>query len=298
MHRIHEAILRLLDGRAPFAVATVVQVSGSAPGKPGSKLVVCEDGTATGTVGGAGLEERVKRLALAALASGTGGVFSFPLSARAPGGLDSLCGGTVQVAIEVLVPPPHLLVVGGARAGKALPARGQLVGWRVSVLDDRPDYVATERFPAAARRILAGPEHLRDADLSCYSHILLVGYSHAMDTQALRHALRRFPGSIGVVGSRAKRAAMERILTQEGLPEGAMDRVECPLGLAIGAESPEEIALSIIAEILRQQRLGARMTGPQPAAVPPDCTATAFAVPSATLLCAPWPTPGSGGQVP
>ncbi len=283
MRRVHEEILRLLDGRAPFAVATVVEASGSTPGKPGFKLVVREDGTATGTVGGAGLEEHAKKLALAALESGRGGLFSLPLARGAPGGLDSLCGGTVQLAIEVLVPPPHLLVAGGGHIGKSLHDMAHVLGWRVSILDDRPDYVAEGRFPHAVRRIQAGPEHLRDADLDGYSHLVLVGYSHAMDTQMLKHALARFPGSIGVVGSQAKRAGMERALRQAGLREGAMERVECPMGLAIGAESPAEIALAVIAGILRQERLGARAAATRSPSLAPDCAAA----PSAGLCSVP-----------
>src|SRR5688572_8144502 len=137
MRAMLREMLQLTERRAPFAVCTVVQTEGSVPGKVGSVMIVTRDGTARGTVGGAGLEEKVKAAARAALASGTGGLETFDLAKWKPDGLNSICGGTVTVSIIVHRPLPHILIYGGGHCGKALADMAAVLDWDVTVIDPR-----------------------------------------------------------------------------------------------------------------------------------------------------------------
>jgi xanthine dehydrogenase accessory factor len=258
MIEIQRKILALAEAGRAFAVATVAEARGSVPGKPGAKLVVEEGGACTGTVGGAGLEEKVKALCRKALAEGKGGLHSFDLQHYKEGGLDSLCGGSVTVFVEVHAPGPHLLVCGGGHCGLEVARLAVGLGWGVSVLDDRAEYADPARFPGARRTIHAGPEaFFASEDLSPYTHVLLVGWSHRVDTELLFHLAGRFPRWIGLVASKSKRAEMFRRLKARGLTDAQLDRVAAPVGLPIGAETPAEIAVSIAAQIISQVRKAA-----------------------------------------
>lgn len=238
----------------PFAVATVVKAVGSVPGKAGFKMLVRGDGATVGTVGGAGLEERVKAMALRCLAEKRGDVGRFDLAAWRPGGLDSVCGGTVEVAIEVVLPVPHLLLAGGGHVGKAIADVARTLDWRVTVVDARPEYATRERFPDVAEVAAAGPEWFAAADLAPYSHLYVLGHSWRIDTEILKQALPRFPGTVGVIGSEAKWVQMRDALRKEGVADEALERVRSPIGLPIGAQTPAEIAVAVVAEIVQAEK--------------------------------------------
>jgi xanthine dehydrogenase accessory factor len=251
MRAIQQRILDLIDAGRAFAVATVADAKGSVPGKPGAKLVLADDGTVSGTVGGAGLEERVKELCRRALETRTGGLHRFDLMHYKEGALDSLCGGSVQVMVEYHPRVPHLLICGGGHCGLEIARACGPLGWFHSVLDDRADYVTASRFPDARRRLHAAPEAFFAAeDLSAYSHVLLAGWSHRIDTELLFHLSSRFPRWIGLIASPAKRDEMLRRLRARGAAPEALDRVVAPVGLPLGAETPAEIAVSVVAQIL------------------------------------------------
>lgn len=227
---------------------------GSVPGKTGFKMLVRQDGSTVGTVGGAGLEERVKALAQRALAEKRGDFARFDLATWKPEGLDSVCGGTVDVAIEVVLPVPHLLVAGGGHVGKAIADIAPRLDWRVTVVDDRPEYATRERFPDAEEVVLAGPEWFAKSDLGRYSHLYLLGYSWRVDTEILKHALPRFPGAVGVIGSKAKWVEMRAALARAGVDDALVARIASPIGLDIKAETPAEIAIAVLAEAIEKER--------------------------------------------
>ena len=252
MRSLQAKILELIDGGRTFAVATVAEAKGSVPGKPGAKMVLLPDGTQHGTVGGAGLEEKVKEHARRCLDEGMGGLFSFDLMYYKEGGLDSLCGGSVTIMVEVHRPVPHLLIAGGGHCGLEVANLCDQLGTFYSVLDDRAEYAAEARFPRARRRIQATPgAFFEGEDLSPYSHVVLLGWSHKIDTDLLFHLVQRFPGWIGVISSRTKKREMFRRLRARGIEEKALARVVAPVGLPIGAESPAEIAVSIMAQVIQ-----------------------------------------------
>ena len=250
-------IVELLDHRVPFAVATVVSATGSVPGKIGARMIVRPDGGQDGTVGGAGLEAKVKELALQAIRTGRSATHRFDLARQKPGGLDSVCGGSVEVFVEYMAPRPHLLIYGGGHVGRAVGRLCEQLEYSYSVADVRPEFASEERFPSARERFGLGPEEFfEQADLARYSHLLVLGHDHHVDEEIVRQALERgFTGRLGVIGSETKRRDFRERCEGRGISTALYDeRVVCPIGLPIGAESPDEIAVSILAEVVRDTR--------------------------------------------
>lgn len=258
---LYERAAALARSGEAFAVATVVESRGSVPGKAGAKLLVSAKGT-WGTIGGAGLEEKIKELCHKALSEGRGGLEHFTLANWREGGLDSVCGGEVTVAIEYNPPLPHLLLFGGGHCTLALARVLDELEYPYTVVDDRPEFAARDRFPNAAETVVATPEAFFGSDrgLSRYSRAYLMGYSHHLDTRLLTLLATHFDGPIGLIGSKAKRHSMLARAEAAGAPRGRLERVECPIGLDLGAETPGEIAVAVAAEIVAQVKGATRPT--------------------------------------
>jgi xanthine dehydrogenase accessory factor len=252
--RLTREALRLLEARQPFARATVVQATGSVPGKVGASMIVRADGSTLGTVGGAALEDEVKALAAAAIATGEGGLHHFDLQAWKPGGLPSLCGGSVDIAIEYVPSRPNLLLWGGGHVAHALAQILPTLEYDYSVADDRPEWVGADRFPTADRREVVAPERMWDVfDPASFTHVYLLGYDAKKDLEALAASIERFPNQIGLIASASKREHMFAELRGRGVSREALARVRSPVGLPIGSETPPEIAVSIVAEIVQER---------------------------------------------
>ncbi len=250
-------IVELLDRRAPFAVATVVSAVGSVPGKTGARMIVFPDGSQQGTVGGAGLEAKVVALALEAIRTHRSDTHKFDLARQKPGGLDSVCGGSVEVFVEYMAPRPHLLIYGGGHVGHAVGRLCEELEYAYSVADVRPEFASEERFPGARERLALRPdEFFARVDLSRYSHVLVLGHDHHVDGEIVIRALESgFEGRLGVIGSKTKRREFRQRCEENGIPAEHFDgRVVCPIGVPIHAESPAEIAISILAEVVRDTR--------------------------------------------
>ena len=255
MKAIQQKILQLIEEGRAFAVATVAEAKGSVPGKQGAKMVFLPDGTQFGTVGGAGLEQKVKGLCRKALEEKKGALASFDLMYYKEGALDSLCGGSVQVLVEYMAPVPHVLIAGGGHCGLEIARLCDQLGYFHSVLDDRAEYASRERYPNARQNVHALPdEFFAEADLSPFSHVVLVGWSHKIDTDLLFHLVQKFPRWIGLISSKTKKLEMFRRLKARGIAEEALGRVIAPVGLPIGAETPAEIAVSILGQIIGSVR--------------------------------------------
>ena len=250
--RLTREALRLLDRHQPFVRATVVRATGSVPGKLGASMIVRDDGSTIGTVGGAALEERVKELAARVLASRSGDLQHFDLQAWRPGGLPSLCGGSVDIALEYVAARPNLLLWGGGHVAHALAALLPTLEYDHSVADDRIDWVGADRFPSADRREVVDPERLWDVfEPAEFTHLYILGYDALKDTEVLYRSLSRFPNIIGFIASASKRARVFATLRRRGASEAQLARVRSPIGVPIGAQSPPEIAVSVVAEIVR-----------------------------------------------
>lgn len=214
-------------------------------------MLVTVDGTSRGTVGGAGLEERVKRLCVEALQRGAGGVHTFDLARWKDEGLDSVCGGTVEIAISVVKPTPHLLLIGAGHCSRALAQLCEILDWGYTVVDSRAAFATEQSFPGA-REVACGSTagYIEGhEDLTRFTHVYVMGHSHHEDGEALLALVKRgYPGVIGVIGSRSKMHAFAERAGERGL---SLEGVRSPIGLDIGSETPAEIAIAVAAEIVR-----------------------------------------------
>lgn len=247
-------MLRLMDERVPFAVATVIRAQGSVPGKEGARMLVTAEGATLGTVGGAGLERQVIAQARECIRAGRNGVFPYTLWRESPDGLDSICGGKVEVHVEFVRPKPHLLICGGGHVGYET---GRLCGpldYTFSVYDERPEFASRERFPEAAELHHGDPAVVFGSlPVQRFSHVIVSGHSYHVDLELLRRLLPRFAGYVGVIGSSKKKQTMLDELRKAGIGEEALARIECPIGVRIGAVTPAEIAVSIMGSVIRTQ---------------------------------------------
>jgi len=249
--RLTREALRLMESHQPFVRASVVKATGSVPGKLGATMIVRSDGSYLGTVGGAALEERVKSLAMEAFESRRGDLHHFDLQAWTPGGLPSLCGGSVEIAVEYVPARPNLLLWGGGHVAQALAAILPTLEFDFSVADDRPEWIGADRFPQADRRELVSPGRVWEAfDPPTFTHLYLLGYDAAKDLEVLASALERFPNTIGLIASVSKREHMFQELRSRGVSRESLARIRSPVGIEIGAETPAEIAVSVVAEIV------------------------------------------------
>ena len=266
-----------MEAHQPFVRATIVRAVGSVPGKPGASMIIRADGSYLGTVGGAALEERVKEIAATAFATRRGDLQHFDLQAWTPGGLPSLCGGSVDVAIEYVAARPNLLLWGGGHVAQALAAILPTLEFDFSVADDRPEWIGADRFPSAERREVVAPDRVWERfDPPTFTHLYLLGYDASKDLEVLAGAIDRFPNSIGLIASAAKREHMYAALRARGISREALARIRSPVGLDIGAESPPEIAVSIVAEIIAGMHpTETRVRGPQGVPFPQEGDAAA-----------------------
>jgi xanthine dehydrogenase accessory factor len=248
---LHARIAWLAGEGTPFVVATIVDVKGSSPRGVGARMIVMRDGTIIETIGGGVLEKQVIADALACLAAGTTRSERYELKEQGEKALGSLCGGEATVFFEVHVPARTLLIVGAGHVGQKLCAFARLLDYNVVVLDPREDMVTAERFPAADQLVCGDPAQAAELVAGGEStHVVIVTHGHLHDRDALRAVLGTSAASIGMIGSARKVRTIFAQLREEGIPAERLDSVHSPIGLDIGAETPAELALCIIAEII------------------------------------------------
>lgn len=253
---LYQEIVRLQGGGEAAALATVVASSGSSPRKPGAKLLLRGDGSILGSVGGGRVEAETLAAARAVLAEGEPRSLTFTLT-EAHG---FVCGGSMTVFVEPIGSAPQLIIFGAGHVGKALCRLAAGCGYRVSVVDERSECARAEDLPGAAGVLCAAvPEAFARLSITAQSALVIATPGHQSDFAAVRGALATSAGFIGLVGSARKRAVLLETLAAEGYPAQVVERVTTPVGLDIGAETPEEIAVSIVAQLVRQRR-GTRET--------------------------------------
>ena len=252
-HDIFEEIARLRRDEEPAALATVVDTAGSTPGKLGSRMVVRADGRIVGTIGGGCVEADVIRTALDVLDTGLSKKMNFTLAGEEAERTGLACGGKLEVMIESLN-EPHAFVIGCGHVGQRIAALAKEVGFRVTALDDRPDYASKERFPSSDDVVCADFADLATTlRVGPSGFIVVATRGHQYDYDGLRWALETPARFIGVIGSKSKRVQFFRKLRDEGVPDEAFENVQIPVGLAIGAETPEEIAVSVVGAMIARR---------------------------------------------
>jgi xanthine dehydrogenase accessory factor len=258
---ISAEVLRAAREGPPVAVATIIAAPEDANPGAGTKLLVRKAGTTLGSFGGAAFEQTVvedcltamdefPRRPVQALYYQSEGSRIHRLEAK--GGADAY-----EVMVELVEAPVTLLIIGGGHIGHSLATIGEHVGFSVAVMDDREMYANAERFPMADF-VKHGDftEMLADFPIGSNTFIVMVSRGHKQDETALRAVVDRGAGYVGMIGSKRRVSTVLRHLAEEGLPVDALERVYTPIGFDVGAETPEEIAVSIMAEIIMVRRGG------------------------------------------
>jgi xanthine dehydrogenase accessory factor len=253
--QIYEEMVRLKRAGEPFVLATVTENSGSSPRKSGAKLLLREDGTLLGSVGGGRVESETITAAREALSEGTPRTLSFVLSEEQ----GYACGGAMTVFIDPVGSAPRLVLFGAGHVGKAVAELAKGCGFHVTVVDERPECANSDEMGCADELVLAPvQEAFGLLKLAPESFVVVATPGHLSDFEAVRGALASEARFIGLLGSRRKREVLLRTLSDEGYSEEQRARVVTPVGVEIGAETPEEIAVSIVGQLVRERRRNGR----------------------------------------
>jgi len=253
---LYREIVRLREAGEPAALATIIATHGSTPGKESMKMLVRADGTFVGTVGGGCLEADVFEAALEVMRTEKPRRLLFRLNERDYPNSGLYCGGTVEVYVEPLT-DPTLFLLGAGHVSHALSRIAREAGFRVIVGDDRGEFALRERFPDAHEVLCAPWSQLASrGEIGEFSYVVVVTRGHHDDQSVLEalHRAGRSPKYLGLIGSRAKWAVLSRKLREAGVSEEWIARVRTPMGLPIGARSHGEIAVSVVAEMIRLRR--------------------------------------------
>jgi xanthine dehydrogenase accessory factor len=246
---LYDEIARMHRDGVPGTVATVVAAGGSTPRGPGAKMIVYADGRTLGSVGGGAVESSVIEEAVELAGGGEALLLSFDLDSDADLGM--ACGGRMDVFLEPIAAGPEVLVIGGGHVGQAVAAAAKRAGFRVTVVDDRSDMVTEERFPEAERRLVGGVELLGSGlKVDGSTHVVVVTRGHRFDREWVEALWKLEPAYLGMIGSEKKVALTFEALSEAGVPSDAVTSMHAPIGLDIGAETPGEIAVSVVAEII------------------------------------------------
>lgn len=249
-----EIIYRDVEAGEIGVLCTVTDETGSTPRSRGASMWVRRDGSISGTIGGGLIEfETVKKAKEMISSRDTVLVWKKELTERE----GMLCGGAATVYMEVIGREDELLVIGGGHVGKAVAEVGAFVGFRVTVWDEREEYANSENIPFAHTVVCPIEEIFKNGIvLHVRSYVVIATRGHALDADAVA-VMEGKPGAYyGMIGSRSKIAAIRKMLLERGVSEEHLDRIHQPIGLPIKAETPQEIAISILAEIIAVKRGG------------------------------------------
>ena len=252
---IYEQIVELRRQGRRGAVATIVNVRGSIPSFKTAKMLVRDDGSIVGTIGGGCVEADVWQAAREVMESEKPRTLKFDLNQDPKFDTGLVCGGTLEIFVEPVLPPALLYLFCAGHVALNVCRIATNAGFEVTVTDDRSSYASTERFPAAQEvHALDFDEAMKKIDPSESSFIVIVTRGHRDDMRLLRWAVQTRARYVGMIGSKRKVIGIFKNLLAEGLPAHLFDRVHAPIGLDIGAVTPEEIAVAITAELIAIRR--------------------------------------------
>ena len=253
---VWEALARWRAAGLRFVLASVIASRGFTPRKPGAHMLIAETGETAGTIGGGAIEHRVLLEARELLAAGGTTMVKKHLTQE----LGMCCGGEMAVFLEVIEPAPRLLLFGAGYIARPLAALAAGCGFEVTVVDERPEWAASERFPDACVVCRAPEDHLRELVTRAGDYAVVATHDHAIDQRLVQELLRRPLRFLGMIGSVPKQRKFALRLRARGFSDEQIARLRTPLGVSIGAETPEEIAISAMAEIIAVRR---GMPGPR-----------------------------------
>ena len=252
---IYEEIVALRRQGRHGAIATIVNVRGSVPSFETAKMLVRDDGSIVGTVGGGCVEAEVWQAAREVMENEKPRTLTFNLNQNPKYDTGLVCGGTLDIFIEPVLPPASLHIFGAGHVAQSLYQTAVNAGFDITVIDDRDSYASRVRFPNAREVISADFDAaMARLDPGETSYIVIVTRGHRDDMRVLRWAVQTRARYVGMIGSKRKTIAIFRELVKEGVPERLFERVHAPIGLDIGAITPEEIAVAITAELIAARR--------------------------------------------
>jgi len=266
---VFAAVADALERGEPAALVTIVSTKGSTPQRVGAKMLVFADGRIVGTIGGGCYENDAFGKARDAIRTRKPQLVHYELDDDFAQETGLICGGQMDVYIEPIEPSSELYIVGAGHVGFHLARVAQEVGFRVHVVDDREKFANADRFPTAVEIVVDDiPSWIARATLPPHAYAVIVTRGHTNDLEALRALAPRDLRYLGLIGSRAKVARIYEALTEDRMPADALARVHAPIGLDIGAVTPQEIAVSILAELIavkhgKEHATSLRWTPPQ-----------------------------------
>jgi len=255
MPDFYEEILKIKSEGRSGALATIIGTKGSTPREMGAKMLIHEDGKVLGSVGGGCMEAEVWQEAMKVIAEEKPRTVHFDLTGREAAESGMICGGVMDIYIEPIIPTPKVFIFGGGHISLFVAQMSSMVGFQVVVVDDRPQFANKERFPEAEEVIAEEfPLALPKLKVNRSSYLVIVTRGHAYDQEVLEWAVNTEAKYIGMIGSRKKIQTVYANLEEKGIAREKFQRVHAPIGLDIGAVTPEEIAVSIVAEMIKVRR--------------------------------------------
>ncbi len=253
---IYDEIVRLRKLGQKCALATIVQVKGSIPSFESAKLLVREDGSMMGTVGGGCVEAEVWNAAREVLDTERPRNLAFNLGQDVAYDQGLICGGQLNIFVEPVIPQPRAYIFGGGHVSKSISKVASMAGFTTVVIDDREAFANPERFPEAEETFADEYETVfPKLSINSSSYLVIVTRGHRDDMRVLRWAVTTPARYIAMIGSKRKTISVIHELEKEGLSRELFEKIFAPMGLDIGAESPEEIAVSVVAEMIAARRL-------------------------------------------
>ncbi len=247
---LYSLIAEMTSAGKSAALCTIVHAKGSTPRRTGSKMLVFEDGTFTGTIGGGEMEHRVLDEAMIVIHEGKPTLLKYSMTDPQRGD-PGVCGGQVEIYVEPILPPEKIVVIGGGHVGKAVAHLAKWLGYRVAISDDRVEFCtpemnpdADEFYPVPMEEL---PAHLNINRQTC---LILTTRGSQVDVAGLPALLETRAAYIGLIGSKRRWATTLKGLQDKGVSDEAIKRIHSPMGLELNAETPEEIAVSILAEVI------------------------------------------------
>lgn len=251
---LFEEIVRLRKSGRRAALATIVHTNGSIPSYESSRMLVREDGSIAGTIGGGCVEADVWAAAKEVIQAEVPRKMTFNLNNEATYDNGLICGGTLEVFVEPILPQPMLCIFGGGHISVALANAAHTAGFAIGIIDDREAFANPRRFPMAGEIHTSFEDAFAKLQPNASTYIVIVTRGHKDDMHVLRWAVEQPARYIGMIGSKRKVLSVYKALVLEGVPAEKFTRVHAPVGLDIGALTPEEIAISITAELIAIRR--------------------------------------------
>jgi xanthine dehydrogenase accessory factor len=251
---LFEEIVRMRRAGQRGALATIVHTNGSIPSFESSRMLIRDDGSIVGTVGGGCVEADVWAAAKEVIHLEKSRKMVFNLNNEAGYDAGLICGGTLEIFVEPILPAPMLYLFGGGHVSTAVARIAHQAGFLIGIVDDRQAFANAERFPMASEIYASYEDAFAKITPNSSTYLVIVTRGHKDDMRVLAWASDTEARYVGMIGSRRKVIAVYKALEKEGFPAQKFDRVHAPVGLEIGALTPEEIAVSIVAELIAVRR--------------------------------------------